>query len=787
MKKVKLSLFATISNECIGTSTAISPDGEQVLPGEKVNGSPLVRKSVEFALFTYLQTKACRALAFLSLLLLGQYTGVLGQNPLAPASKFNVFLASDATLSTNESDGSVAIGGNLTVAGNYQVATHGSSFATNGYPVGLVVGKGVTLKNGILQVNSNTYAKIGACNGNSATDALKVWYKDGNGAYSTMRVTKSMAGYNSASYILINTNANDLTVNESPVCADNIVDFSSAFTALKANSLNLAQNTNNITLSTANGDPINAANMPAQVYINLNSSINVWNVNGTDLNKIQTLTYSNDGNKRPSANHILIINVNAMGAFTWNTFNQSAVGNGAPYILWNFYNTTNLTIGGSATIAGSLLAPFADVTKTENQANIDGQLVANSLIHSGGEMHLFPFNANITTVPPTAITISGSVFNDSNGLTDGVVNGTLVNSLSDNTFSANLIGANGNVLATTTLTSGSYSFTGVTPNASYSIVLSNYPGTIGAAPPSTTLANGVVNTGENIGTTAGSDGTPNGSILVNLTDKDVDEVNFGVERLPTAKTITASSQPNPGGTNKVTVPTLNGSDPEDGIYDGSVADKNTVIIKSLPTNATLYYKNLAATNQQVITNYDPGKLTLDPNDGAITVTFTYAERDAAGKDSPPATVTMPFSNIPDLVPIIYARASTVYNTTPITVVVDVAEILGVATSGVIKVRVTKSTKVSLSYDPSALTVGGRMVSNGSWTLDNSNGAYYLLTSKSGVSVGAKTKLSFGFTGTLTPGATSGTLTLTSTIEGGSGGEVRTNNNSDADKIDFFQQ
>ena len=48
----------------------------------------------------------------------------------------------------------------------------------------------------------------------------------------------------------------------------------------------------------------------------------------------------------------------------------------------------------------------------------------------------------------------------------------------------------------------------------------------------------------------------------------------------------------------------------------------------------------------VITNYDPTKLTVDPNDGAVTVVFTYAARDAAGQYDPtPATVTMPFSQI----------------------------------------------------------------------------------------------------------------------------------------------
>ncbi|WP_461102575.1 DUF6923 family protein, partial [Spirosoma koreense] len=246
---------------------------------------------------------------------------------------------------------------------------------------------------------------------------------------------------------------------------------------------------------------------------------------------------------------------------------------------------------------------------------------------------------------PVLLNISGTVFNDADGMLDGKVDGTAVSSLSSNTFYANLVGSNGKVLAATALTNGSYTFSDITPNASYSIVLTNTKGTVGSNPPSTALINGVVNTGENIGTGNGSDGTPNGVIKVTLTNDDVDDVNFGVERLPTADAKTAASQTNPGGTTKVTVPTLTGSDPEDGTYTGT-SKTNTIIIQSLPTPATgiLYYNGSPATVDQVITNYDPTLLTVDPADGPVSVTFTYSERDKAGFDSPEAKVTMTFTN-----------------------------------------------------------------------------------------------------------------------------------------------
>ena len=193
----------------------------------------------------------------------------------------------------------------------------------------------------------------------------------------------------------------------------------------------------------------------------------------------------------------------------------------------------------------------------------------------------------------------------------------------------------------------------------------------------------------------------------------------------------------------------------------------------------------------------PGKGTLVlGSDGVYTFTpttsvtgpldFTYTACDnSATPACGTATLHILVTPGPDLTNVVYARPSSAYNTTPLTVVVDVSEVLGQPSSGQIRVLLSKATKASLSFDPNATTVGGRAVQNSSWQVDNSNSSFYILTTNQ--SVPARGKLSFGFTGTLTPGATSGTLTLTSAIEAGSGGEIRSNNNADADKIDYFQQ
>jgi uncharacterized repeat protein (TIGR01451 family) len=109
---------------------------------------------------------------------------------------------------------------------------------------------------------------------------------------------------------------------------------------------------------------------------------------------------------------------------------------------------------------------------------------------------------------------------------------------------------------------------------------------------------------------------------------------------PTTNDLNAASQPNPGGTTAVQVTMLAGSDPEDGPLGAGKSFK----IESLPTNGTLSYNNAPVLAGQIISNYDPTLLKLDPNDGAITVSFTYAAIDSTGQqDATPATISMPFT------------------------------------------------------------------------------------------------------------------------------------------------
>ena len=140
-----------------------------------------------------------------------------------------------------------------------------------------------------------------------------------------------------------------------------------------------------------------------------------------------------------------------------------------------------------------------------------GTTTASTLIYdfSGSSYHYnSDFGTAISSITITALpggSISGTVFNDVNGLTDSIVNGTATNT--GNTLYANLLDSANKVVQSMLIpASGLYSFNGLNAG-NYTVQLSINQGTVGNAAPVKALPSGWVNTGENIGTVAGNDGT----------------------------------------------------------------------------------------------------------------------------------------------------------------------------------------------------------------------------------------------------------------------------------------
>jgi hypothetical protein len=249
-------------------------------------------------------------------------------------------------------------------------------------------------------------------------------------------------------------------------------------------------------------------------------------------------------------------------------------------------------------------------------------------------------NSNEATITITynPVTVTGNVFHDpyggfvdnSSGKTNTVPTGMY----------ANLVDVSGKVIMSVPVsTNGTFSFTGMA-SGTYSVQLSN--GQLAAnstAPTSFTPPSGWVMTGA-------YNGTPNTGNTGNLTGRsnnfavnsNVTNINFGMEQLPTANNVNGTFV-NPGSTNTITVPALNGSDPEQGVFPGT-GNVDTIVIKTLPASGTLYYNNIPVVAGDTIRNYNPSLLKFDPPSGTGVYTFDYVEIDAALKASNVATATL---------------------------------------------------------------------------------------------------------------------------------------------------
>ena len=327
------------------------------------------------------------------------------QSPTASALGFNVFLENGATMTNNETEGPMAMGGDLTISGSYQVATnYTGNYMVGGATIGLLVGGRVNYSGGSsFAVNKNTYVKIGNPTGST------VWYKDNNNAYSPIRITPT-TDYNSAPRINLSVSSNDagnlgsggVSATNNPVFQSGLIDFTAAFNTMRATATCMGALADNANITNSGGTPIPHSGFAAytQVKLNLHAGMNVLNLNGSDLNNISDFIYNN----APSASQYLVVNVNAPGTFNWSVCNSSGSFNGitgCAYIIYNFYNTTTLNIQSGAAIEGTLYAPFANVVKTANSSNVEGQIIAKSYTHNGGENHYAVFAPAVCTSSPT--------------------------------------------------------------------------------------------------------------------------------------------------------------------------------------------------------------------------------------------------------------------------------------------------------------------------------------------------------------------------------------------------
>ncbi|GAA1808801.1 hypothetical protein GCM10009682_33250 [Luedemannella flava] len=331
-------------------------------------------------------------------------------NPVDPTDGFLVYVAEDANLITNENEGTLAVGGDLTVGGNYQLAfVTAGNFIVPGetLPTSLVVGGQVdwaASTAGVrLYVSLASNVHIG-----DMSNSFARWTDNNNAQVSTRILPGN--DYNAYPNIQLNTRQDPATVQKS------VLDFSTAFATMGQQATAMATCAQNVTLTDTGGTAITRPiTADTQVTVPLTAGVtNVLNLTATEANHLTVANFPT----APTATSPLIINVDTSDVgddFTWRMPTLSGSFD-AHYILWNFPTATRIVQPSSAaaSVEGTIYAPNADFID-DSPGNNEGSMVVKSLIHGGppsvgtvrsGEIHNFPFLAQVSclTATPTPTT-----------------------------------------------------------------------------------------------------------------------------------------------------------------------------------------------------------------------------------------------------------------------------------------------------------------------------------------------------------------------------------------------
>jgi Secretion system C-terminal sorting domain len=345
-------------------------------------------------------------------------------------------------------------------------------------------------------------------------------------------------------------------------------------------------------------------------------------------------------------------------------------------------NATNITVNGTTYTSSTF--PAAGITVPYTNGIGPAQAITVDPI-DGFVSVVIPFasidNAGVedptpgsVTLPFTAISLAGNVWNDLNGNAatvgapesgEQVINGTNAGGgiLTGSVLHANLLDVNNVVIATVPIQSdGTYFFPNVPTNATLTVQLSTNEGTVGQPKPATTTPTGWKTTGENKNTQAGAvDVSPNSEIPVSTLTANITAQNFGLQQLPESAVHSQIIGLNPGSTISTAVnpswfETSNvGLNPNSQDYNGGTV--TNIRLTSFPSNATSITVNgttytsgtfpVAGITVPYINGTGPSQaIAVDPIDGFVTVVIPFASIDNAGQeDSTPGSVTLIYTSV----------------------------------------------------------------------------------------------------------------------------------------------
>jgi len=276
------------------------------------------------------------------------------------------------------------------------------------------------------------------------------------------------------------------------------------------------------------------------------------------------------------------------------------------------------------------------------------------------------------------ITLSGTLFNDVNGLKDSLVNGTPTGAPSSTTIYAYLAYPNGQIAYKTIVNAatGAYSFPLAEVNTDYILILSTIDSSaIRKAPSIAKLPLGWVSVGDAYGIINGAGsgietGIPNLSVPVKTFTSSISNINFGIEQSPETAINLQANRSNPGGFTSITLPSSAFTTSNVGVnpntLDYSIGTVTNILLPDFPVNANsitiggIVYTNggtcppsitctLWPTNGITLTapNGVPAQtISVDPLDGNIDVVIRTIAIDNAGvKDTTPGSITLPFKSV----------------------------------------------------------------------------------------------------------------------------------------------
>ncbi len=327
-------------------------------------------------------------------------------NPATGSQGFGVFVKGNAALSATSTTGPVAMGGNLTVGSNFTAASQTAGTYTapgDSVPTGLLIGGSINWSGsnsgGTVSVGSSAYVKVGNMTGS-------VIPNNGN---NPTHVVPTGDSYGQKPQVALAAVQPPSSVSQS-----GLINFTSAFTTFASQSADMASCTNSLVLTNANGTALSLPLFPStSAYVTLTPGTqNVLNISAANLANISTLTFNNS----PTSTMPLIINVNTSGvsnSFSWTPGNFNGVqSSGMPYLLWNFSTATQVTIGGSSTVPGTIYAPGATVTDND-QNGLNGGIIAAAYAQgglsgspNGGQVQNNPFAGTIQSCSVPQLTIS---------------------------------------------------------------------------------------------------------------------------------------------------------------------------------------------------------------------------------------------------------------------------------------------------------------------------------------------------------------------------------------------